>query len=188
MPVRVEITVRFGGTRRARSRHVEPQSTHRQPPRRLTIDPDYTTRGGYDPAFLGTSLPLPESASAIAAALSPELQYHHFSVRDAPSHAGWRMFTAVNIDGGADRYAPAARRDRWIRDPRIAADEQTDEAVYATTRSIADISSGGSIPAWGPAAKAANDDTFHFTNCTPQHHDFNAGQHALARARGLRAA
>ena len=31
-------------------------------------------------------------------------------------------------------------------------------------------------PAWGPdieTAKKANDDTFHFTNCTPQHEDFN---------------
>jgi endonuclease G len=32
-------------------------------------------------------------------------------------------------------------------------------------------------PAWGDEvlAKAANDDTFHFTNATPQHHEFNAG-------------
>ena len=32
-------------------------------------------------------------------------------------------------------------------------------------------------PAWGTEvlAKAANDDTFHFTNATPQHHEFNAG-------------
>jgi endonuclease G len=31
-------------------------------------------------------------------------------------------------------------------------------------------------PAWGESkaeAKYANDDTFHFTNCTPQHEDFN---------------
>ncbi len=34
-------------------------------------------------------------------------------------------------------------------------------------------------PAWGTTekmAKTANDNTFHFTNCTPQHHAFNAGQ------------
>lgn len=34
-------------------------------------------------------------------------------------------------------------------------------------------------PAWGDTdvqAKVANDDTFHFTNDTPQHHAFNAGQ------------
>jgi endonuclease G len=33
-------------------------------------------------------------------------------------------------------------------------------------------------PAWGQSkslAKIANDDTFHYTNCAPQHHDFNAG-------------
>src|SRR6267378_1263383 len=37
----------------------------------------------------------------------------------------------------------------------------------------ASIRRGGPTAA---AAKTANDDTFHFTNCTPQHHDFNAGQ------------
>ncbi len=34
-------------------------------------------------------------------------------------------------------------------------------------------------PAWGASdaeARAANDDTFNFTNATPQHHEFNAGQ------------
>src|SRR5262249_42079620 len=33
-------------------------------------------------------------------------------------------------------------------------------------------------PAWGPdaaMAKVANDDTFHFTNCAPQHKSFNRG-------------
>ena len=28
----------------------------------------------------------------------------------------------------------------------------------------------------GPQSAAAVDDTFHFTNCTPQHHEFNAGR------------
>ena len=31
-------------------------------------------------------------------------------------------------------------------------------------------------PAWGPKSAAAVDDTFHFTNCAPQHHEFNAGR------------
>ena len=31
-------------------------------------------------------------------------------------------------------------------------------------------------PAWGPQSVAAVDDTFHFTNCAPQHHEFNAGR------------
>jgi endonuclease G, mitochondrial len=34
-------------------------------------------------------------------------------------------------------------------------------------------------PAWGRSradAKACNDDTFHFTNCSPQHEDFNQNQ------------
>ncbi|MCX5042974.1 DNA/RNA non-specific endonuclease [Aldersonia sp. NBC_00410] len=138
----------------------------------ITIDPDYSNRAGYDPEFLGTAVPLPGFGRALAAA-SKELRYHHFSV---VMHRQRRMalFTAVNIDGGAAQN-PVRETDRWIRDPRIAADEQTDEAVYASNP----LDRGHLVrrldPAWGPAAKAANDDTFHFTNCTPQHHDFNAG-------------
>ena len=58
-------------------------------------------------------------------------------------------------------------------------DQQTGEQVYRDNP----LDRGHLVrrldPAWGPsagAAKLANDDTFHFTNCTPQHHDFNAGQ------------
>lgn len=138
----------------------------------ITIDPDYSNRAGYDPAFLGMAVPLPGIDTALTAA-SKELRYHHFSV---VMHRARRMalFTAVNIDGGSAQN-PIRENDRWIRDPRIAADEQTDEAVYASNP----LDRGHLVrrldPAWGPAAKAANDDTFHFTNCTPQHHDFNAG-------------
>jgi endonuclease G len=52
-------------------------------------------------------------------------------------------------------------------------DEQTGEPVYASNP----LDRGHLVrrldPAWGDIAKSANDDTFHFTNCTPQHEDFN---------------
>ena len=140
----------------------------------VTIDPDYSTRGGYDPGFLGRPVPLPTLPEAIKEVASEELRYHHFSV---VMHRARRMalFTAVNIDGG-QANDPPRESDRWIRDPRIGADEQTDEALYRDNP----LDRGHLVrrldPAWGPHAKAANDDTFHFTNCTPQHHDFNAGQ------------
>jgi endonuclease G, mitochondrial len=70
-------------------------------------------------------------------------------------------------------------RDRWFRDPRLPASEQTDEAVYRDN----DLDRGHLVrrldPAWGASdaeARAANDDTFHFTNASPQHRRFNAGQ------------
>ncbi|WP_226437777.1 DNA/RNA non-specific endonuclease [Rhodococcus yananensis] len=138
------------------------------------VDPDYGARGGYDPTFLGVDLPLPELDDRWADVASDELRYHHFSI---VMHRRRRMalFTAVCIDGAA-LERPTRGRDRWIRDPRIASGEQTDEAVYRDNP----LDRGHLVrrldPAWGPSARAANDDTFHFTNCSPQHHDFNAGR------------
>ena len=86
--------------------------------------------------------------------------------------------TAVNIDGAAS-VRVRREADRWSLDPRIAPEEQTGEAVYADNP----LDRGHLVrrldPAWGATAavaKAANDDTFHFTNCTPQHRDFNQGR------------
>ncbi|WP_223173671.1 DNA/RNA non-specific endonuclease [Georgenia yuyongxinii] len=140
----------------------------------ISIDPDYSTRSGYDRAFLTVPLPLPGRGPDLSAVASDELRYHHFSV---VMHRPRRLalFTAVNIDG---KQSEQIRResDKWIRDPRLPAEDQTGEDVYRDNP----LDRGHLVrrldPAWGPVAKAANDDTFHFTNCTPQHHEFNAGQ------------
>lgn len=140
----------------------------------ISIDPDYSTRSGYDPAFLAVPLPLPGRGTDLTAVASPELRYHHFSI---VMHRARRLalFTAVNIDGKQSEQI-VRERDTWIRDPRLPATEQTGEDVYRDNP----LDRGHLVrrldPAWGPVAKAANDDTFHFTNCTPQHHDFNARQ------------
>jgi endonuclease G len=159
--VPVEITVRVGGGAAA--------------PEAISIDPDYSNRGGYEPAFLAQPLPLPVPGPALAESASAELRYHHFSIVMHRPRA-LALFTAVNIDGKAARR-PRRESDRWILDPRLPASEQTGEAVYRDNP----LDRGHLVrrldPAWGSEqlAKAANDDTFHFTNATPQHHDFNAG-------------
>ncbi|MEX5258613.1 DNA/RNA non-specific endonuclease, partial [Kocuria arenosa] len=118
-------------------------------------------------------MPLP-GRQALGDSASAELKYHHFSVV-MHRHRRLALFTAVNIDG---RTAAKPRRDsdRWIIDPRLPREEQTGEDVYRDNP----LDRGHLVrrldPAWGPLAKAANDDTFHFTNATPQHHNFNAGQ------------
>lgn len=138
----------------------------------LSIDPDYSTRGGYDPEFLGITLPLPGVGSNAAVA-SAELRYHHFSV---VMHRERRLalFTAVNIDGSQTDARPRTD-DRWILDPRLPRAEQTGADVYEDNA----LDRGHLVrrldPAWGPLARAANDDTFHYTNSAPQHHAFNAG-------------
>jgi endonuclease G, mitochondrial len=132
-----------------------------------------TTRLGYDHAFLDIPLPLPVLTADADLATEP-LSYHHFSVVMQRKRK-LALFTAVNIDGGkADQ--PRRDSDKWILDPRIPVSEQTGEDVYRDN----DLDRGHLVrrldPAWGPKSAAAVDDTFHFTNCAPQHHEFNAGR------------
>ncbi|GEL48777.1 hypothetical protein CHO01_38930 [Cellulomonas hominis] len=143
-----------------------------QPVEELAVDPDYAGRGGYDPDFLGVSLPLP-GVGTNAAVASAELRYHHFSV---VMHRERRLalLAAVNLDG-ARADGPLRSDDRWILDPRLPREEQTGAEVYRDNA----LDRGHLVrrldPAWGPQARAANDDTFHYTNSAPQHHAFNAG-------------
>jgi endonuclease G len=142
----------------------------------ISIDPDYADRAGYDTAFLGVDFPAPAVGSGLVPVASPTLPYHHYSVVMHRTRA-LALFTAVNIDG-AMAQRPKRERDRWFLDPRLPAAEQTGEDVYRDNP----LDRGHLVrrldPAWGPTeafVKIANDDTFHFTNCTPQHHLFNAG-------------
>ena len=157
---------------------------------RVAIDPDYGDRRGYDPSFLGTGplrVPLPVLPPALLARAvrmsgddGPDahvLSYHHFSVV-LDGERRLARFTAVNIDGARFQDLPR-EADRWFFDPRIPRDRQTGEDVYAHN----DLDRGHLVrrldPAWGDdeaTARRANDDTFHFTNCTPQHKRFNEGQ------------
>ena len=173
-----------GVTRRA----AEP-STNGARTEAIEIDPDYSTRRGYDPEFLGARHPVPVPSlgdplvpkASINRAAPGELQhvfpYHHFSVA-MNKERRLAFFTAVNIDGSLSRRLKR-ERDRWILDPRLPAAEQTGEVVYLDN----DLDRGHLVrrldPAWATSdasAKLANDDTFHFTNCTPQHKDFNQNQ------------
>ncbi|WP_372662688.1 DNA/RNA non-specific endonuclease [Amycolatopsis kentuckyensis] len=149
------------------------------------IDPDYSNRAGYDPGFLpGHTVPLPAlpdefvplAAENRQATSEPRyvLPYHHFSVVMNKVRR-LAFFTAVNIDG---RTSQALRReaDHWSLDPRVDVGEQVGEEIYAANP----LDRGHLVrrldPAWGATAAIAqlgNDDTFHFTNCSPQHKDFN---------------
>ena len=152
---------------------------------KIEIEPDYSNRKGYDPEFLGSgkrSVPLPQlsaalAADAVAPAASdgatpdPVLPYHHFSLAMSRARK-LAIFTAVNIDGSTEQRVKRDP-DRWSFDPRIPTDCQMGEAIYVDN----ELDRGHLVrrldPAWGAIAKAANDDTFHFTNCSPQHADFN---------------
>ena len=84
-------------------------------------------------------------------------------------------YTVVNIDGNQSSEL-SREGDRWFFDSRIAESEQIGEALYRRNA----LDRGHLVrrldPVWGPQAGRANDDTFHFTNCSPQHERFNQGQ------------
>ncbi|WP_425144932.1 DNA/RNA non-specific endonuclease [Deinococcus sp.] len=164
-------------------------------PERVSVDPDYSNRRGYDESFLsGLTLELPqpqgEMAGLVAPLLTPGrragvLDYEHYSV----SLRGDRriaLYTATNIDGA--HYIPIDRKtglpsaaaesgEQWFSDPRIDPRLTTGQDFYSANSSYFDRGhlTRRSDVAWGtvPSAEKANADTFHFTNCSPQHWQFN---------------
>ena len=161
----------------------------------ISIDPDYGNREGYDPDFLESdagSVPLPQLSDAMKAdaAVNKEaedadehvLPYHHFSVVMNKARK-LAYFTAVNVDGTKRAHEIEREDDKWFLDPRIGEDEQAGEEVYAANP----LDRGHLVrrldPAWGitlEQATVANDDTFHFTNCCPQHEQFNRNRSTWA--------
>ncbi|WP_310582557.1 DNA/RNA non-specific endonuclease [Deinococcus sp.] len=165
-------------------------------PERVRIDPDYRNRTGYDEAFLPGHLlplpvpgdPIPGNPGVVAPLLVPGrragvLDYEHFSVS---LHRDRRvaLYTATNIDGESyvriDRQtglAAAEAGETWYGDPRVLAQYTTGQAFYSANSSYFDRGhlTRRSDVSWGTvsAAQKANADTFHFTNCSPQHWQFN---------------
>lgn len=153
-------------------------------PEGVSIDQDYGTRGGYEPGFLGNGafqLKLPTLSASNERLIAPlkngdatgVLKYHHFSL---VMHAERRLafFTAVNIDGPTGKRLER-NNDKWFFDPRMDKGYQIGEELYRSNP----LDRGHLVrrldPVWGPlrVAKGANDDTFHFTNCSPQHANLN---------------
>ncbi|WP_413459364.1 DNA/RNA non-specific endonuclease [Herbaspirillum huttiense] len=163
----------------------------------LRIDPDYGNRSGYDAAFIpGAELPLPQPDAQLAGDIVPllptvagaavddgELKYEHFSIK-LLKRRRMAAFTATNIDGthylAVDRgsgQVNAAEGDAWFRDPRVAAASVLEQDFYSAWSTYFDRGhlTRRSDPSWGARdeAERANADTFHFTNCSPQHFRFN---------------
>jgi endonuclease G len=156
--------------------------------RSIRFDTDYSDRHGYKPDFLGEEplVPLPSIAAARQAEMlasdgKPQiLDYHHFSLAMNASRR-LQMWSAVNVEYSPDKRSIAGRgtfgSDHWIYDPRIPREAQIGEEFYGPAHQ----SDRGHIVrrqdnAWGEnneEVEYANSDTFHWTNCTPQHAAFN---------------
>jgi len=155
-------------------------------------DEDYDNRPGFDANFLGLEVPLPKLDNTIAQLAAPvrggggtELKYYNYSVI---MNAKRRMafVSAVNLDGQAPVHFKREGGDRWFFDPRIDKKLQIGNPLYASNPYDRGHLTRRNDAAWGDTeeeAKRANDDTFHFTNCTPQHEVFN--QSTKADQRGV---
>jgi endonuclease G, mitochondrial len=136
-------------------------------------------RDGYDPDFLGDGalrVPLPglarwrDDAAPVAGGPDPELRYHNFSVIQSASRR-LPLVTAVNVDGAQAQRLK--RTGTWRLDGRLDRAHQVGNTLYAKNP----LDRGHMVrrrdPGWGPSAQAAETDTFHYTNCVPQHEDLN---------------
>jgi len=158
-------------------------------------DSYYDNRDGYQADFLaGTHIALADIIAPRVAEVAPlrdgskgaeaRLDYQHFSLLMS-SERRLAFFTATNIDGASyisidrDSGQPSLlpETDRWYEDSRIDSRYVTGQAFYSEFSRWFDRGhlTRRSDPTWGSAAEAvrANKDTFHFTNCSPQHFRFN---------------
>jgi endonuclease G len=156
--------------------------------RTIQFDPNYDDRKGYQADFLGSGLLVP--APTVAKTRNAEilmkdgaphvLDYHHYSLVLSSSRR-LPMWTAANVDYSPDRRKIGGRAgfgtDKWVFDPRIPKEVQLGDQFYEPAHQ----SDRGHVvrrqdSAWGDTdqeVEFANSDTFHWTNCTPQHAAFN---------------
>ena len=195
----LEISVRVGNSTNLAPAASSLLAIPQAPPKTLTrgsealkIDQDYSNRTGYDAEFIaGFSLALPavQDASLIAPLRAEEanfeageLKYEHFSIKLNKAKRV-ALFTATNIDGTTylkvDRQSGqvASEGETWFKDIRISPSYFLDQTFYSAWSTYFDRGhlTRRSDPSWGTpqAAERANADTFHFTNCSPQHFRFN---------------
>ncbi|WP_017152237.1 DNA/RNA non-specific endonuclease [Bacillus bingmayongensis] len=134
---------------------------------------------GYDTKFLGNhyEVPHPKFRSDLEQDIAPVknsnnvLNYTHFSIVMSKSRR-LAYYTVVNIDG-KQLINIKREKDKWHFEPRIEKKYQCGPELYQGN----DIDQGHLVrrrdPVWGNVAKEANEDTFHFTNCSPQHKNLN---------------
>ncbi|HSO58281.1 MAG TPA: DNA/RNA non-specific endonuclease [Paenisporosarcina sp.] len=138
----------------------------------------YEGSTGYDPKFLGDDYEvlhptfLCDRKQDIAHLKdgSHVLHYTHFSIVMSKSRR-LAYYTVVNIDG--NQLKRIERNDKWYLDPRIEIEHQCGPELYKNNPLDRGHLVRRNDPNWGDVAERANKDTFHFTNCAPQHSNLN---------------
>jgi endonuclease G len=154
------------------------------------FDPNYDARSGYDSGFLGVTIPLPDVGAERAREMlkgpnhkAMVLHYHHYSLAMNKARR-LLMWAASNVDYSPEMRGSEKRKDfggeEWRLDPRIPPSLQVDDGEFY--RPARKIDRGHIVrredTTFGPTATErafANADTYHWTNCTPQHERFNRG-------------
>lgn len=133
---------------------------------------------GYNTKFLGNNyeIPHPKFRSDLKQDIvtlnndDTVLNYTNFSIVMSKSRR-LAYYTVVNIDG--NQLVSIDRENKWHLDTRIEKNYQCGPELYDDN----DFDKGHLVrrkdPIWGDRASEANKDTFYYTNCSPQHKDFN---------------
>lgn len=185
VPLRITVTLGTQPTARVSLQEASPRATELL--ERLEPE-DFADREGYARNFLGTPVPLPTvkpqprfgGALAVPRPARPadrvELRYHNYSV----IMCGKRRLayvSACNLDFGAAETASRGEgRNSWRNDPRVETRDQLGNRFYDHNDYDKGHLTRRDDTAWGDTleeAIAANDDTFFFTNASPQHFKFN---------------
>lgn len=149
---------------------------------RMTTDTHYSSGkaspSGYDPDFLGTRIEAPTLDASIQddAVLWEETEiipYTHFSLSLSKTRR-FAHWVAWNIDGASIKLLSRTNLT-FTKDPRLASDSQIGNELYSDNRLDRGHIARRADLTWGtlPEAQQANQDSFYYTNITPQMDDFN---------------
>ena len=156
---------------------------------KIEPDQDFDNRPGYNPDFLDFSVPLPKLSADIKSLAvkvpgsGHELKYFHYSVI-MNGRRRLAFVSAGNLDAKPKFVHEREGADKWFMDPRISEDFQAGEEIYSSNPLDRGHLVRRADAAWGRTAeeaRLANDDTFHFTNCSPQHEVFNQSSKATKK-------
>lgn len=159
---------------------------------------NYAARTGYDSAFLGDGalrIPLPTIGNAKTSVLkfkqgskqASVLKYWNYSVV-MNRQRRLAFVSAVNVDASLRPTNAGRDGDRWFTDTRIPAASQIGAEFYGEQKTFELDRSKNPFDRghlcrrldvqWGTTealGKRNGDDSFHWTNCSPQHWKFNQG-------------
>lgn len=152
--------------------------------KKIRFDPDYENRPGYDTDFLtGFSVPEPTAPNGLvlkSGRYQKVLKYHHYSLA-MHKERRFALWAASNVDydeGKRWRTRKQLGEDTWKADPRIPGNQQVEdpELYYPAKKFDRGHLVRRDDVAWGHTKdeeEFGNSDSFHYTNCTPQHEEFN---------------